>query len=112
MVRAHSIARHRNAGTAGVLLAFALIFAQLGAITHLYSHVRMGGDATGLAAKISHVCPDCQSFAPVLGNAGASTHTVAMASTQGATRYLLPLAPRFARAPLTAFRSRAPPLLA
>ena len=112
MAQAQTIVHRRRAGKAGVLLALALVFAQLGAITHLYSHLRAGADAGALAAKISHVCPDCQSFAPVLGSSGASTHAFAMASAQGAMLYQVPLAPRFARAPLTAFRSRAPPLLA
>lgn len=95
-----------------MLLALALIFAQLGAVAHDYSHLRLGSDSQGMAAKTSHSCPDCQSFSPVLGGAGAASNTLTVSHLPADTSYHLLLAPLVAHTPQHAFRSRAPPLLA
>ena len=92
------------------MLAFALVFAQLGAISHAYSHLRSGADPQGVAAKTSHTCPDCQSFSPVLAGAGAASSALTLLHLQAETAHQNLLAPLVAHSPQHAFRSRAPPL--
>ncbi len=100
----------RHTGKIGVLLAFALVFAQLGAITHAYAHLRAGADPQGIAAKTSHSCPDCQSFSPLLAGAGTASHTLSLLQQQTVTAPPTLLAPIVARTPQHSFQSRAPPL--
>ena len=100
----------RHAGKIGLLLAFALVVAQLGAITHAYTHMRLGADPQGIAAKTSHSCPDCQSFSPLLAGAGTSSNTLTLLHLQAETAPQALLAPLVAEAPRHSFQSRAPPL--
>ena len=100
----------RHAGKIGLLAAFALVLAQLGAITHAYAHLRVGADPQGIAAKTSHSCPDCQSFSPLLAGAGTASNTLSLLQPQSATATPTLLAPIVARAPRYSFQSRAPPL--
>jgi hypothetical protein len=100
----------RRAGKLGLLLALALVFAQLGAVTHGYAHLRPVGAAQGMPAKVSHGCPDCQSFAPLLASAGASSHALTLTPLQAQAIYHSFSAPLRGQAPQLAFRSRAPPL--
>lgn len=109
MALASFLPRRKHAGIVGLLLACALVFAQLGAITHDYSHLRLGGDSQGLATKSSHSCPDCQSFSPVLAGAGAASNPLTLSHLRAETSYQTLLAPLVAHAPQHAFRSRAPP---
>lgn len=101
----------RHAGKIGVLLACALVFAQLGAIRHACAHLRAGADPQGIAAKTSHGCPDCQSFSPLLAGAGTSSNTHSLLPQQAEAALPTLLAPVVARAPRHSFQSRAPPLL-
>ena len=111
MALASFLPRRQHAGPIGLLLALALVFAQFGAVAHDYSHLRLGGDSQGIAAKTSHSCPDCQSFSPVLGGAGAASNTLSVSHLRAETPYHDLLAPLVAHTPQHAFRSRAPPLL-
>lgn len=111
MARARFQPLRRHAGKIGVLLAFALVFAQLGAITHAYAHLRAGADPQGIAAKASHGCPDCQSFSPMLAGAGTPANALALLQAQAASAPPTLLAPIEMRAPRHSFQSRAPPLL-
>jgi hypothetical protein len=90
----------------GLLGAF-LLFAQLGALAHAYSHDRAAGFAAIQTAETT--CAECSSFAPLLGGA-APIHTLL---------HIEPPAPVLVREEITssfresslilAFRSRAPP---
>ena len=111
MALASFLPRRQRAGPIGLLLALTLIFAQFGAVAHDYSHLRLTGDPQGIAAKTTHSCPDCQSFSPVLGGAGAASNTLTLSHLRAETAYHVLLAPLVAHAPQLAFRSRAPPLL-
>jgi hypothetical protein len=94
-----------------LLAALALIFAQLGAMSHAYSHQPETGSVSAQQAKlgIHDFCKDCLNFAPLLSAAGAPT----------ALPFSLPqaciIAPQAQIACLVelkfrlAFRSRAPP---
>jgi hypothetical protein len=93
-------------GLLGLLGAF-LLFAQLGALAHTYSHDRAPGFSAIHAADTN--CAECSSFAPLQGGA-APSHT---------PLHIESPAPVFAREEITssfrdsslilAFRSRAPP---
>lgn len=101
---------HRFELRIAVLAAFALLVAQLGAMSHAYSHdAAVGTTATHQSAAIHDLCNDCLGYAPLLAPGGASDSLPSL-EPQGhglATRHtatsLLDLS-------LTlAFRSRAPP---
>ncbi len=101
----------RHAGKIGLLLAFALVFAQLGAITHAYTHLRLGADPQGIAAKTSHSCPECQSFSPLLAGAGTASSTLNLLQLRAEAAPQALYAPLVTEAPRHTFQSRAPPLL-
>jgi hypothetical protein len=87
------------------LLGLAFLFAQIGALTHAYSHLP---DSAGAR----QACGECLSFAPLLAAAGASDHAFHFAC---GTVYAPPCPISFSF--LSAFthpgfRSRAPPVLA
>ena len=89
------------------LLGVLLLFAQLGALAHAYSHDRAAGFAAIHDAETP--CAECPSFAPLLGGALPSPALLHIASP----------APVLVREEITsnfrdsslilAFRSRAPP---
>ncbi len=89
------------------LAAIALLLAQLGAMSHAYSHDMTAAHQSG--ASSHEPCHDCLGYAPVLSGAGAvgampclkaQTHgRVAQAASQPGADLSLSLA----------FRSRAPP---
>jgi hypothetical protein len=111
MAQARFLPRRKHARPVGLLLALALVFAQFGAVAHDYSHLRLNGDSQGIAAKTSHSCPDCQSFSPVLGGAGAASTSLTLSHLRADTVYQDLFPPLVAHTPQHAFRSRAPPLL-
>jgi hypothetical protein len=95
-----------------LIAALALIFAQLGAMAHAYSHAPETTSTSSPQSKlgIHDLCKDCLNFAPLLSAAGAPT----------ALPFALPqpcsMAPQAQIACLVehksrlAFRSRAPPV--
>jgi len=103
---------HHHRFRVALIAALALIFAQLGAMAHAYSHLPETTSISAQQAKlgIHDLCKDCLNFAPLLSAAGAPT----------ALPYALPqacsLAPQAQIACLVelkfrlAFRSRAPPV--
>lgn len=103
---------HRRRFRVALIAALALIFAQLGAMAHAYTHVPETSSISAQQAKlgIHDFCKDCLNFAPLLSAAGAPT----------ALPFSLPqacsLAPQAQIACLVAskfrlaFRSRAPPV--
>ena len=101
---------HRFELRIAVLAVVALALAQLGAMSHAYSHdAASGSAATHQSAAIHDLCNDCLSFAPLLAPAGASGALPSLEAqghglaTRSTARSLLDLS-------LTlAFRSRAPP---
>ena len=95
-----------------LIAALALLFAQLGAMTHAYSHVPKLSQASYAPQQpASHeVCAECLNFAPLLSSAGAPcVHQFHEPPSSD-------LAPAFAcdtlleLKPRLAFRSRAPPV--
>jgi hypothetical protein len=104
--------QHRNERLIAVIAAFALYFAQLGAMTHAYSHTpETRTVASHQSTPGAHdACNDCLNFAPLLASAGAPS---ILPFVQPAGRSVAPqtafssfvdLRPRLA------FRSRAPPV--
>ncbi|HEY2684875.1 MAG TPA: hypothetical protein VGI93_15255 [Steroidobacteraceae bacterium] len=94
-----------------LIAALALLLAQLGAMTHAYSHVpKLSQAAYAPAPPASHeLCADCLNFAPLLAAAGAPS-VVPFYSPPGSD--LAPIASRDSLLELKlrlAFRSRAPP---
>jgi len=93
-----------------LMMAMALLIAQLGGQAHAYSHLNADANPTDDAIN-THLkpCPECLSFAPLLAPAGSPSPLSAIAP-QG-----IPAAPNAAaaslisRSPTPAFRSRAPP---
>jgi hypothetical protein len=101
------------------VLAVALLFAQVGAITHAYAHdgatnlrahhSGAGSAVTGGTANSHDLCSDCMAFAPLLAAAGAPSslpplqHPGRAAGTRDVARS------RVSFSPTVAFRSRAPP---
>jgi hypothetical protein len=101
---------HRFELRIAVLAALALLIAQLGAMSHAYSHdIAVGSPSTHQTAATHDLCNDCLAYAPLLAVAGAP----------GALPYIEPqgrdLATRATAESLlnlsltVAFRSRAPP---
>ncbi len=94
-----------------LLMALALLWTQLGAQLHAYSHLHAGSHATDQLYDRGGPCSDCLSFAPLLATAGGPGHLLLAASVgvdvapATAVRSLTP------RPAATAFRSRAPPSL-
>ncbi len=98
---------HRFELRIAALAAVALLLAQLGAMSHAYSHDVTAAHQSG--ASSHELCNDCLGYAPVLSSAGAvgampcleaQTHgRVAQAASQPGGDLSLNLA----------FRSRAPP---
>jgi hypothetical protein len=94
-----------------LIAALALMFAQLGAMTHAYSHVPDNAPLSSQQANqgIHDFCKDCLNFAPLLSAAGTSTALpfalpqACSAAPQAQITCLVSL--KF----LLAFRSRAPP---
>jgi len=92
----------------------ALVIAQMGAITHAYSHDRaMGSPAVGSGSLHfvgSHnPCGDCLAFAPLLSAAGASGSLPFLdPEARDAIAHALPDS-LVDGLPFLAFRSRAPP---
>jgi hypothetical protein len=95
-----------------MLLALALVFAQIGAVMHGYSHLGASGETPHAPLTSGHSCPDCLSFAPLLAAAGATSHSLTVAPAQSRATYRIPVAPLRGQSPQSSFRSRAPPLLA
>jgi hypothetical protein len=94
-----------------LIAALALIFAQLGAMAHAYSHEPETGSVSTQQAKlgIHDFCKDCLNFAPLLSAAGGPTALpfsvpqICSAAPQAQIACLIELKFRLA------FRSRAPP---
>jgi len=103
--------KHRQEFRVALIAALALIFAQLGAMTHAYSHGLEQAPAASQQANqtIHDFCKDCLNFAPLLSAAGAP------AALPFAVPQACSLAPQAQIACLVelkfrlAFRPRAPP---
>ncbi|MGH8249783.1 MAG: hypothetical protein ACREVI_03635 [Steroidobacteraceae bacterium] len=90
------------------LLSLALLFGQLGAEAHAYSH--LSGDSQGLP-ETTQLCRACLSFAPLQGVVGGSA-TVSISHACMAETFVRLDASPVPRSPAhPAFRSRAPPIL-
>ena len=95
-----------------VITAIALLIAQIGAMTHAYSHVAQVAPPSAHQSLLnSHdFCNDCLNFAPLLSAAGtpaALPVVVPQGRGFGLTAACRSLVNR---RPLLAFRSRAPPV--
>jgi hypothetical protein len=95
-----------------VIAGLALVFAQLGAMAHAYSHApetRSAGSQQ-VSPGIHAYCNDCLNFAPLLSAAGAPV-ALPFSLTQGCcTAPQAPIALLVELQSLLAFRSRAPPV--
>jgi hypothetical protein len=103
---------HRFQLRVAVITAVALLFAQLGAMTHAYSHT---ADITRASPHQSipgthDFCSDCLSFAPLLSVAGTPA-ALPFVEPQGRSPSIhAHLRSLVDRHPHLAFRSRAPPV--
>jgi len=91
-------------------LALALLFAQIGALAHGYSHLRYKTDLTGTGTA-GQICTECLSFTPLLCAVGGSSPVVVFhpqCANEAPQAAVIPWADR---RPAFAFRSRAPPSL-
>src|SRR4051812_14545735 len=98
----------RRINLIGHVLCFALLFAQLGAVVHAYSH--FVGDPPGAPPSVES-CGTCLSFAPLLSAVGGPSCLPAVDACQAeridpVTPILIPYRP-----PFPAFQPRAPPEL-
>jgi hypothetical protein len=104
--------KHRHGFHVALIAALALIFAQLGAMAHAYSHVPETTSLSAQQAKlgIHDLCKDCLNFAPLLSAAGVpialpfALPQACSLAPQAQIAYLVELKFRLA------FRSRAPPV--
>jgi hypothetical protein len=101
--------RRRNRLLARVLLALALICAQYGALAHTYSH--RVNEQDGGVPNSTQTCATCLSFAPLLGAAHGSHHVQFLAWEKGEPLVSTDPAPVPSRIHVSAFRSRAPPVV-
>ena len=108
MTRTPLLRECRVAARLGVLLVFALLFAQTGALLHQYRHLR----APSAPPASGQTCADCLSFSPLLTAAGGATHLLVISRAQNGVSYRSPSVPAFARPPQHAFLPRGPPHLA
>jgi hypothetical protein len=105
--------KHRLKLRFAVIAALALVFAQLGAMAHAYTHVPQTRAASAqpqqTSPSVHDFCSDCLNFAPLLAAAGAPA-ALPFALPQGCcvapqAQLDSPLDLKL----LLAFRSRAPP---
>jgi hypothetical protein len=104
--------KHRHGFHVALIAALALVFAQLGAMAHAYSHVPETTSVSAQQAKlgIHDLCKDCLNFAPLLSAAGApaalpfALPQICSPAPQAQIACLVELKFRLA------FRSRAPPV--
>jgi hypothetical protein len=89
------------------LLGVFLLFAQLGALAHAYSHDRAAGFAAIHSAETP--CAECPSFAPLLGGAPPSPALLHSASPAPVLVREETTSSFRDSSPILAFRSRAPP---
>lgn len=94
-----------------LIAALALLLAQLGAMTHAYSHVPSLTQASYAPQQpASHeLCAECLNFAPLLSAAGAPAVIPFIAPPSSAPAPVAPRASLNDQKPRLAFRSRAPP---
>jgi hypothetical protein len=100
----HSSRRARR--RLGVVLAFALLFAQAGALLHASSHAAEKRDTTGLHTQL---CGQCLSFSTVFALASGGAAIVMPLAHAVASYVSVAVAPLTGQRPAAAFRSRAPP---
>jgi hypothetical protein len=102
---------HRFELRLAVMAAVALLFAQLGAMSHAYSHdAAIGSPTTHQTGASSHdPCNDCLAYAPLLAAAGAPS-ALPFIEPQGRGLVTRAAVNSLVDLSLTlAFRSRAPP---
>jgi len=102
---------HRFEFRIAVMAALALLIAQLGAMSHAYSHdAAIGSASTHQTGATSHdPCNDCLAYAPLLAAAGAPG-ALPFVEPQGRGLATRATASSLVDLSLTvAFRSRAPP---
>lgn len=103
---------HRVELRIAVLAAMALLFAQLGAMSHAYSHdAAVGAPSShdGTGAVTHDPCNECVAYAPLLCAAGTPA-ALPLLAPRGGTIATRATADSLVNLDLTlAFRSRAPP---
>jgi len=92
-----------------LVLAIALLLAQVGALLHAASHVDGRQDSTRIHVQL---CGQCLSFSTVLSMAGTPSALFALPDVSAAVLVLASILSLVERATPAAFRPRAPPRLA
>jgi hypothetical protein len=107
VLRAHlSNSSRRARRQLGFVLAFALLFAQAGALLHATSHAAEKRDTTGLHSQL---CGQCLSFSTVFALASGGASIIAPLAPSVEIYVGVATAPLTGQRPASAFRSRAPP---
>jgi hypothetical protein len=94
-----------------VIAAFALLIAQLGAMTHTYAH-SLDGTVSGAKQSLPgsrDLCADCLNFAPLLAPSGGTAAPLFNSPPAKAPPVAAASPRSLGFAPLLGFRSRAPP---
>ncbi len=90
------------------LAVAALLFAQLGAMTHAYSHDPTSSTTPRTSLSAHDLCKDCMAYAPLL-SASTPTALPAFEPQSGRSGAVASATSLLDLAPPLAFRSRAPP---
>jgi hypothetical protein len=86
-----------------------LLFAQLGAVAHAYTHLRSGADGAAANHVRTLPCLECASCAPLLTLGGAAAALPVLEVADAILAGAPPAVARQQAAACRAYRSRAPP---
>lgn len=86
-----------------------VLFAQLGAQAHAYSHLAKSPDPIQRNAHSSAACVECSAFAPLLTAVGSAAFPVVVAVVEPPTITASLAVGVHSASACTAYRSRAPP---
>jgi hypothetical protein len=92
-----------------VVAMAALLFAQLGAMSHAYSHDAARSASHRTAVNSHDLCNDCLAYAPLLSAAGAPGTLPLLQPPGRGPVTSTTLGSQVELSPIPAFRSRAPP---
>ena len=94
---------------APLLLVLSLLFSQMGAQAHVYSHLRVAPQPTAATSVVTQVCVDCLAFAPLFSATLGSAEVCDLDYSAADSPIEVTAESLISGLPLHAFRSRAPP---
>jgi len=111
MPRAHVFRNRTPRLSVRLLLVVAMLFAQLGAQDHVYSHILSALNPDAAMGATTQVCADCLAFGPLLSAAHSSAKSWDFRVCAASAPIAVSAWSLLNSLPLFAFRSRAPPAL-